>query len=141
MNLAYLFLAEGAIAQGGRLFVYGGGVHYIRAERFPSIFPNLALVASVQLEPEEARGAHLFATARKAARNAKIPGQKARILSSVSDRCFYLENRQAVDRYVAEYRAELDELAAHGRHAPSLAAMHARLEDRQKAVTTGADWV
>ena len=60
MNLAYLFLAEGAIAQGGRLFVYGGGVHYIRAERFPSIFPNLALVASVQLEPEEARGAHLF---------------------------------------------------------------------------------
>ena len=27
--------------------------------------------------------------ARKAARNAKIPGQKARILSSVSDRCYY----------------------------------------------------
>ncbi|MGO9600178.1 MAG: DUF433 domain-containing protein [Isosphaeraceae bacterium] len=54
---------------------------------------------------------------------------------------FYLENRQAVDRYIAEYRAELDELAAHGRHAPSLAAMHARFEDRQKAVTTGADWV
>jgi uncharacterized protein (DUF433 family) len=34
---------------------------------------------------------------------------------------FYLENREAVDAYVAEYRAELDHLQATGRHAPSLA--------------------
>ena len=48
---------------------------------------------------------------------------------------FYLENRQAVDAYIAEYRAELDELAANGCHAPSLAAMRERVEARQRAVT------
>jgi uncharacterized protein (DUF433 family) len=52
---------------------------------------------------------------------------------------FYLENRQAVDAYIAEYRAELDELAANGQHAPSLAAMRERVEARQKAVTASGD--
>ena len=54
---------------------------------------------------------------------------------------FYLENREAVDAYVAEYRAELDHLQATGRHAPSLAEMRARLEARQQAVTVNADRV
>ncbi|MBV8329434.1 MAG: hypothetical protein JOZ61_03090, partial [Verrucomicrobia bacterium] len=54
---------------------------------------------------------------------------------------FYLENREAVDAYIAEYRAELDHLRATGRHAPSLAEMRARLEAREQAVTVNADRV
>ena len=34
MNLAYLFLAENAVLQGGRFYAYGGGVHYLAAEGF-----------------------------------------------------------------------------------------------------------
>lgn len=54
---------------------------------------------------------------------------------------FYLENREAVNAYVADYQAELDQLRATGLHAPSLAEMRARLEARQQAVTVNADRV
>jgi hypothetical protein len=60
MNLAYLFLAESAVVQGGSFYAYGGGVHYLAAERFPSLNPSLALVASVRLDPEESQASHLF---------------------------------------------------------------------------------
>ncbi len=54
---------------------------------------------------------------------------------------FYLENRSAVDTYIADYQAELDRLRATGRHAPSPDELRAGLEARQRAVTVNADRV
>jgi len=39
-----------------------------------------------------------FSTTRNTARNAKIPGQKARILSCVSGRCFFCPRRARLVR-------------------------------------------
>ncbi len=44
---------------------------------------------------------------------------------------FYLENREEVDRYVADYQSELDLLRGVGPHAPSVAELRKRLEARQ----------
>jgi uncharacterized protein (DUF433 family) len=46
---------------------------------------------------------------------------------------FYLDHREEVDRYTAEYDLELDHLRGTGRHAPSLAEVRKRSEMRQKA--------
>lgn len=46
---------------------------------------------------------------------------------------FYLENREEVDAYVAACEAELEQLRATGRKAPSLAELRARLEAMQRA--------
>jgi uncharacterized protein (DUF433 family) len=46
---------------------------------------------------------------------------------------FYLEHRTEVDDYVARYQAELGQLRASGRHAPSVIELRERLESRQRA--------
>ena len=52
---------------------------------------------------------------------------------------FYLDNRAEVDRYAAQYQAELDALRAAGPHAPSVAEIRKRLEMRQKATVLDAE--
>jgi uncharacterized protein (DUF433 family) len=54
---------------------------------------------------------------------------------------FYLDHRDEVDRYVADYQAELDHLRATGPHAPSVAELRKRLEARERAATVDADRV
>ncbi|HEV3312598.1 MAG TPA: hypothetical protein VG815_18955, partial [Chloroflexota bacterium] len=52
---------------------------------------------------------------------------------------FYLDNREEVDRYVAQYQADLDDQRAAGPHAPSVAEVRKRLEMRQRATALDAD--
>ncbi len=52
---------------------------------------------------------------------------------------FYLDHQEDVDRYVADYQAELDHLRTAGSHAPSVAELRNRLETRQKATALGGD--
>ena len=52
---------------------------------------------------------------------------------------FYLENRSDVDAYAAQYRADLERLRANGQHAPSLAELRRRIEDRTAAELAPAD--
>lgn len=52
---------------------------------------------------------------------------------------FYLEDRDEVDRYVAEYQSEIDELRRSGRHAPSLTDLRKRFEAREQAEPVEAD--
>ncbi|HZW31530.1 MAG TPA: DUF433 domain-containing protein [Isosphaeraceae bacterium] len=51
---------------------------------------------------------------------------------------FYLDHRDEVDRYVAQYQDELEDLRATGPHAPSVAELSNRLESRQRAATVDA---
>ena len=44
---------------------------------------------------------------------------------------FYFDHHEEVDRYAAEYQAELDHLRGAGPHAPSVAEIRKRLEIRQ----------
>ena len=46
---------------------------------------------------------------------------------------FYLDHQKEVDEYVAQYRAELDQLRAAGYHAPSVVELRKRLKARQPA--------
>jgi uncharacterized protein (DUF433 family) len=46
---------------------------------------------------------------------------------------FYLENRDAVDEYVAHYQAELDQLRASGVHARAVIEFNERTEGRRRA--------
>jgi uncharacterized protein (DUF433 family) len=52
---------------------------------------------------------------------------------------FYLDHREEVDRYTAEYELELDQLRGAGRHAPSPAEVRKRSELRQEAVARDAE--
>jgi uncharacterized protein (DUF433 family) len=52
---------------------------------------------------------------------------------------FYLEHRNEVDDYVAQYLAELDQLRAAGPHAPSVAELRKRLEARPGVETVNAE--
>ena len=52
---------------------------------------------------------------------------------------FYLDHREEVDRYVAQYHAEVDQLRAAGTHAPNVAELRTRLEMRQKATAVDAE--
>jgi uncharacterized protein (DUF433 family) len=52
---------------------------------------------------------------------------------------FYLDNREEVDRYAAEYQSELDALRSAGPYAPSVAEIRKRLEMRQKATLLDAE--
>jgi uncharacterized protein (DUF433 family) len=52
---------------------------------------------------------------------------------------FYLENQKEVDEYVAQYRAELDQLRAAGFHAPSVVELRRRLEAPQPAGSARAE--
>ena len=54
---------------------------------------------------------------------------------------FYLDHRDEVDRYVAHYQAELDQLRGAGRHAPSVAELRKRLEMRREAMAVEANRV
>jgi hypothetical protein len=58
MDLAYLFLAEGAHIGDGRFFAFGGGVHYSQATSFPASLCSLAIVAGVWVAPEETKRDH-----------------------------------------------------------------------------------
>lgn len=51
---------------------------------------------------------------------------------------FYLDHQAEVDRYVADYQAELDHLRATLPHAPSVADLRKRLEARPKATALDA---
>ena len=51
----------------------------------------------------------------------------------------YLEHRDEVNRYVAGYHAEIDELRTNGRHAPSVTDLRKRLEAREHAQPVEAD--
>jgi hypothetical protein len=48
---------------------------------------------------------------------------------------FYLEDQHAVDEYVAEYQADLDQLRTAGSHAPSIVELRRRLMTRQPSET------
>jgi uncharacterized protein (DUF433 family) len=52
---------------------------------------------------------------------------------------FYLDHREEVDRYTAQYQAEIDALRAAGPHAPSIAEVRKRSEIRQKTTAQGAE--
>jgi len=52
---------------------------------------------------------------------------------------FYLDNREEVDRYVAQYQADLDDLRGTGPHAPSVARLRKRFEMRQQATALDAE--
>jgi uncharacterized protein (DUF433 family) len=52
---------------------------------------------------------------------------------------FYLDHREEVDLYSAQYQSELDNLRAAGSHAPNVAEMRKRLEMRQTATALDAD--
>jgi uncharacterized protein (DUF433 family) len=54
---------------------------------------------------------------------------------------FYLEHGDEVDRYVAQYQAELDHFRDTGTHAPSAAELRKRLEVRPGATALDADRV
>jgi uncharacterized protein (DUF433 family) len=51
---------------------------------------------------------------------------------------FYLDHRDEVDRYVADYQAELDQLRAAATHAPSVSELRKLLETRQTATALDA---
>ncbi len=52
---------------------------------------------------------------------------------------FYLDLREEVDRYAAEYQAELDQLRGAGTNAPSVTEVSKLLEMRQRATALDAD--
>jgi len=52
---------------------------------------------------------------------------------------FYLDHREEVDAYSAQYQSELDNLRSAGSHAPSVAEVRKRLEMRQTATAVDAD--
>jgi hypothetical protein len=54
---------------------------------------------------------------------------------------FYLEHRDEVDRYVTQYRAEIDRLRASSAHAPSVTELRKRLDARKLAASVEADRV
>ena len=54
---------------------------------------------------------------------------------------FYLDHQAEVDRYVAEYQGELDQLRATNRHAPSVAELTKRLGVRPQATVVDAGQV
>jgi Family of unknown function (DUF6941) len=60
MDLACIFLAEAAVAQEGKFFVHGGGMHYLRTAGFPTIIPSLSVLALIRLQPDECRTSHAF---------------------------------------------------------------------------------
>jgi uncharacterized protein (DUF433 family) len=52
---------------------------------------------------------------------------------------FYLEHRDEVDWYVAQYQGEIDRLRASAPHAPSVTELRKRLEARRLAESVDAD--
>lgn len=58
MRLAYIFLAEAAETVPGKFFAFGGGLHHLGASAFPSIVPAMAILADLQLQPDEAQVSH-----------------------------------------------------------------------------------
>ena len=52
---------------------------------------------------------------------------------------FYLHHHEEIDRYVAQYQAELDQLRGAGPHAPSVTEVRNRLQMRQRATALDAD--
>jgi hypothetical protein len=58
MQLAYIFLAEAAETTPGKFFAFGGGLHHLGASAFPSIVPAMAVLADIQLQPDEAQAGH-----------------------------------------------------------------------------------
>ena len=58
MQLAYIFLAEAAETTPGKFFAFGGGLHHLAASAFPSIVPAMAILADVQLQPDDVQVGH-----------------------------------------------------------------------------------
>jgi uncharacterized protein (DUF433 family) len=54
---------------------------------------------------------------------------------------FYLDHRDEVDRYAAQYQTDLDQMRSAGQHAPSVTDLRKRLEMRQRAAALAADRV
>jgi uncharacterized protein (DUF433 family) len=52
---------------------------------------------------------------------------------------FYLEHREEVDRYVAQYEAEIARFRASSQHAPSVAELRKRLEAHMLSQAVDAD--
>jgi uncharacterized protein (DUF433 family) len=51
---------------------------------------------------------------------------------------FYLENQEEVDKYVAEYQGDLDQLRSTGTHAPSIVELRRRLQAHEIAESVRA---
>jgi uncharacterized protein (DUF433 family) len=54
---------------------------------------------------------------------------------------FYLEHRDEVDHYAAQYQGEIDRIRASGQHAPGVAELRKRLEARKLAEPVDANRV
>jgi len=70
MQLAYIFLAEAAETTPGRFFAFGGGLHHLGSPAFPSIVPAMAILADIQLQPDEAQVGHRLHVQGEDPRNA-----------------------------------------------------------------------
>jgi len=58
MDLAFIFLAESAIAHEGSFFAHGGGVSYLRSPSFPCTIASITLVAGIRVHPGEFEAPH-----------------------------------------------------------------------------------
>jgi hypothetical protein len=58
MDLAFILLAESAIAHEGSFFAHGGGVNYLRSPSFPCTIASITLVASIRVYPGEFEAPH-----------------------------------------------------------------------------------
>jgi hypothetical protein len=59
MELAFLMLAEAVeTSRSSLLFVFNGGINYLRSSAYPTILPMLAIVGSIRVFPAEAAAPH-----------------------------------------------------------------------------------
>src|SRR3990172_13234108 len=59
MEVEYAFLADAAqVSSDGKLFVLGGGINRVFAQRYPTVHPYMTLVLKLHLHPTECDREH-----------------------------------------------------------------------------------